>query len=46
MPTFMRFSDRFDNLPIEIDSLSNSNSNQEAIEIYFKQAIKDLNANI
>ena len=44
--TFTLLWRKRDNLPIEIDSLSNSNSNQEAIEIYFKQAIKDLNANI
>ena len=44
--TFTLLWRKRDNLPIEIDSLSNSNSNQEAIEIYFKQVIKDLNANI
>ena len=44
--TFTLLWRRRDNLPVEIDFLSKSSSNEEAIEIYFKQAIKDLNANI
>jgi hypothetical protein len=44
--TFTLLWRRRDNLPVEIDFLSKSSSNEEAVEIYFKQAIKDLNANI
>jgi len=42
--TFTLLWRRRDNLPLEIDNLSQSNTNQEAIQIYFKQALKDLNA--
>ena len=44
--TFTLLWRKRDNLPLEIDSLSESNTNEEAIQIYFKQALKDLNANI
>ena len=44
--TFTLLWRRRDNLPLEIDNLSQSNTNEEAIQIYFKQALKDLNANI
>ena len=44
--TFTLLWRKRDNLPLEIDSLSGSNTNEEAIQIYFKQALKDLNANI
>ena len=44
--TFTLLWRKRDNLPIEIDNLSQSNTNEEAIEHYFKQALKDLNANI
>jgi len=42
--TFTLLWRRRDNLPLEIDNLSQSNTNEEAIQIYFKQALKDLNA--
>jgi len=42
--TFTLLWRKRDNLPLEIDNLSKSNTNQEAIQIYFKQALKDLNA--
>ena len=44
--TFTLLWRKRDNLPIEIDNLSQSNTNEEAIQFYFKQALKDLNANI
>ena len=44
--TFTLLWRKRDNLPLEIDNLSKSNTNQEAIQIYFKEALKDLNANI
>jgi hypothetical protein len=44
--TFTLLWRKRDNLPIEIDNLSQNNTNEEAIEHYFKQALKDLNANI
>ena len=44
--TFTLLWRKRDNLPLEIDSLSESNTNEEAIQIYFKQALKGLNANI
>jgi hypothetical protein len=44
--TFTLLWRKRDNLPLEIDNLSQSNTNEEAIQIYFKQALKDLNANI
>jgi hypothetical protein len=42
--TFTLLWRKRDNLPIEIDNLSQSNTNEEAVEHYFKQALKDLNA--
>ena len=44
--TFTLLWRKRDNLPLEIDSLSESNTHEEAIQIYFKQALKGLNANI
>ena len=44
--TFTLLWRKRDNLPLEIDNLSKSNTNEEAIQIYFKEALKDLNANI
>lgn len=44
--TFTLLWRKRNNLSLEIDRLSNSYSNEEAIQIYFKEAIKDLNLNI
>lgn len=35
-----------DNLPIELNQMAKDSSNEEAIENYFKNALKDLNANL
>lgn len=35
-----------DNLPIELDHLSKQTSNEEAIEVYFRTALKEMNASI
>lgn len=35
-----------DNLPIELDQVAKDTSNEEAIEIYFKNALKEMNSKI
>ena len=44
--TFTLLWRKRNNLSLEIDRLSNSYSNEEAIEMHFKQTLKELNVNI